>query len=40
MAAFLKNLATGFNDIVTVAHAKISPFTVQATTAEKLSQNG
>ncbi|XP_059178453.1 85/88 kDa calcium-independent phospholipase A2-like [Physella acuta] len=40
MAAFLKNLATGFNDIVTVAQAKISPFTVQATTAEKLSQNG
>ncbi|KAH9489716.1 85/88 kDa calcium-independent phospholipase A2 [Bulinus truncatus] len=40
MAAFLKNLATGLNDIVTAAQAKISPFTVQITTAEKLTQNG
>ena len=36
MAAFLKNLASGFNDIMNAAQAKISPNTVQATTAEKL----
>ncbi|RUS71722.1 hypothetical protein EGW08_020519 [Elysia chlorotica] len=36
MAAFLKNLASGFNDIVNAAQAKINPNTVQATTAEKL----
>ncbi|XP_055875592.1 85/88 kDa calcium-independent phospholipase A2-like isoform X1 [Biomphalaria glabrata] len=40
MAAFLKNLATGFNDIVTAAQAKISPFTVQSATVDKFSQNG
>ena len=36
MASFLKNLASGFNDIVNAAQAKISPNTVQLTTAEKL----
>ncbi|GFS11115.1 85/88 kDa calcium-independent phospholipase A2-like [Elysia marginata] len=36
MAAFLKNLASGFNDIVNAAQAKISPNTVQVTTPEKL----
>ncbi|GFO39413.1 85/88 kda calcium-independent phospholipase a2-like [Plakobranchus ocellatus] len=36
MAGFLKNLASGFNDIVSAAQAKISPNTVQATNADKL----
>ncbi|XP_035824061.1 85/88 kDa calcium-independent phospholipase A2 isoform X2 [Aplysia californica] len=36
MSGFLRNLASGINEIVTVAQAKISPFTVQVTTAEKL----
>ncbi|CAL1540222.1 unnamed protein product [Lymnaea stagnalis] len=40
MAGFLKNLRTGINDIVNVAQAKISPFIVQATTSDKLAQNG
>lgn len=36
MAAFLKNLASGFNDIVNAAQAKISPNTVLVISSEKL----
>ncbi|CAG5128672.1 unnamed protein product, partial [Candidula unifasciata] len=37
MAGFFKNLASGFNDIVNAAQAKINPLTVQAIQADKLS---